>query len=331
METPRLAMIGCGAIAEFHAPAFQAAGFELAAVCSRPGSPRVRPFAERFHIPRVFDQVNELLNAREEWDALLIAVTVDPTLELLERALETQAPILVEKPIACRTADLARLVNRDLPVIVAYNRRFYRPVREAQKEVRNNPPLLAHLALPDFVKTPNRPADDPGYLRDFFWNSVHGLDLARFVFGDLKVEHVQRLTNAHGALAGIGATLSTDTGSVVQFTANWQTPANFALVLDQPGRRFELRPFEAAAVYEGMEIVEASDEVPVRRYLPKKVHSINLDEWDTRFKPGFYAQAQALAALLRGDDPYPAARLEDAYAVVELAEQLAGQTYVSEG
>ena len=108
--------------------------------------------------------------------------------------------------------------------------------------------------------------------------------------------------------------------------ANWQTPANFGLSLHRPGRRFEVLPFEAATVYEGMEVTEPTEEVPIRSYRPKPVERVGLDGMDYRFKPGFVAQAQALAAMVRGRDPGPAARLEDAHAVLNLAERLAGQT-----
>ena len=75
MTRTRVAFIGCGDIAEFHAPAFRAAGFDIAAVCSRPESTRLRSFGERHSIPLVFNRITDLLDAREEWDALLIAVT----------------------------------------------------------------------------------------------------------------------------------------------------------------------------------------------------------------------------------------------------------------
>ena len=55
------------------------------------------------------------------------------------------------------------------------------------------------------------------------------------------------------------------------------------------------------------------------------VEKVELDQWDKTYKPGFYAQAQALAALVRQEDPGQAARLEDAHAVLEIAEQLAGE------
>ena len=327
---PRLALIGCGNIAEFHPAAFRAAGFHLAAVCSRPGSPRLHSFAQRHDIPLVFDHVSDLFAAREHWDAVLIAVSVDATLNILLQALELDVPVLVEKPIAWRSNDLLPLVNRQLSVIVGYNRRFYRTVQEAQKEVLNGPPLLGHLALPEAVRTPGQPSDDLAYLKPFFGNSVHGLDIARYVFGGLRLVDVQRLTNSDGAIQALMAMLTTDRGDILHFTGNWQAPANFSLTLDRPGRRFEMRPFEAATIYEGMEVTPPTAEEPIRTYKPKQVGKVDLDETDYRCKPGFVGQARALAALIRGEDPGPAARLEDAHADLELAEGLVGQALPKE-
>ncbi|MCI0440238.1 MAG: Gfo/Idh/MocA family oxidoreductase [Chloroflexi bacterium] len=325
MSKLRVGIIGCGRICEFHAPALRAAGFELAAVCSRPGSDRARAFAEKHAIPRVFESAQELLDACEEWDALLIAVSVEPTLEILERALEADTPILVEKPVAFRSSDLKPLLGRNLPVIVGYNRRFYKTVQEARKEAASGAPSMARMILPESVSVPKRPSDDPGYLKNFFSNSVHGLDMLRFVFGDVRAEHVQRLADSAGVIHGIAATLRSKSGSIIQFAAMWQSPDNFSLTLDRAGRRFELRPFESAALYEGMEVVGPTPETPIRAYRPKLAARVELEEWDRQLKPGFYAQAQALDALARGECPQDAARLEDAYSALALAEDLAGE------
>lgn len=326
MTKPRIAFIGCGNIAEFHAPAFRAAGFDLAAVCSRPESPSLRPFAQRHNIPLVFDEVSKLLEARKEWDALLISVSIDGTLEVLNAALEAGAPVLVEKPVAWRSEELAPFLSLRLPVIVGYNRRFYRTVRKARDEVLNGPPLLARLELPEAIVAPTQSSDDLSYLRPFFGNSVHGFDLVRYVFGELELVEVQRVTGPEGSIRGLSAVLTSARGDVLHFTGNWQAPANFSLTLDRPGRRFEVRPFEAATVYEGMEVTPPTAENPVRTYKPKQVETVGLEEVDYRYKPGFLNQALALAALVRGDDPGDAARLEDAYAALVLAENLAGQS-----
>ena len=317
-----LAIVGCGDIAEFHAPAFREAGFELSAVCSKYGSNRLQPFASRHEIPLAFDKLEDLLNARKTWDGLLIAVPADVTLDILNLCIASDAPILVEKPVAMRSRDLLPLIHRELPIIVGYNRRFYPTVWEARRMVLSAGPLLAHLEIPDLISTPRETVDDPDYLNLFFTNSVHGLDLARYVFGDLIVEHVQHVTNPSGTILGLAGMMRNDAGSVVQFTANWGAPANFSLTLDRPGYRLDLRPFEVATIYQGMEVREPTPNSPLRTYAPKRVGGIDLEEVDHKFKPGFVEQAKAFAAMIRGEDPGPAARLEDACAALQLAERL---------
>jgi predicted dehydrogenase len=315
----RLGLVGAGGIAEFHVPALRAAGFEVAAVCARPGSTRARDFANRHGIAQVLPDTSSMLAARDRWDALVIAIPIEDTLAVLLEAVATGAPVLVEKPVAYRASDLAPLLGRPLPVQVAYNRRFYRTVAAARDEVRNGPPVMATLTLPESVGMEG--AD--GMLH-FFSNSVHGLDMIRFVFGDVTVTAVKRLSDERGRPCGLAALLQSPRGDVVQFIGNWGAPANFALTIDRPGRRLELRPLEAAAVFTDMQVVEPTIEVPIRTYRPVQSDRVDLDAVDARLKPGFFAQAEAFARLCQGEDPAPAARLEDAHAALVLAEALAG-------
>ena len=75
-----------------------------------------------------------------------------------------------------------------------------------------------------------------------------------------------------------------------------------------------------------MKVLEPTDEFPVRRYVPKQMSTVTLEDVDQKLKPGFFAQAKTLANLLKGINPGPAATLEDAYEVLLLAEELVGQT-----
>ena len=325
MSKPRLAIIGSGNIAEFHVPACKKAGFEISAITASPGSKKVHQFSHRHKIPLIYDSADLLLNASVEWDALLICSSIDSTLDILKKAIEVGAPILVEKPISKRSMDLVPLLKYKGPLIVGYNRRFYRPVQSARQFVENSPPLMATLELPESIRTPNHLGEDPDYLMRFFSNSVHGLDLARYVLGHLSVNNVHHLTNNWGGIISILATMSTDNGSILQFHGNWSTPCNSRLTLDQQGSRFEIKPFEAASVYEGMKVLEPTDEFPVRRYVPKQMSTVTLEDVDQKLKPGFFAQAKTLANLLKGVSPGPAATLEDAYEVLLLAEELVGQ------
>jgi predicted dehydrogenase len=325
----RVGLIGSGIIAASRVPALRTAGLEVTAVASRPGSRSVQAFARDHAIPQVLADWRELIEHSELWDALVISTWPDGTPEVLETALEEDGgtPILVEKPVAWNTARHQRILR--LPhenVIVGYNRRFYASVQRARKECVEGEPLLAQLNVPTVVPVPKEHDPSGRYLQQFYESaSALGIDLTRFVLGDVHVESVMRRTTDAGNIAGLAAILSTERGDVLQMTCNWGTPANYSLTLSWPGRRFELLPFEIGTLYEGMEVIPPSPEYAIRRYLPKPAERIGLQGVDLEQKPGFVGEAHALAAMVRGEPaPAFAARLEDALAVTSLCERLTG-------
>lgn len=112
---------------------------------------------------------------------------------------------------------------------------------------------------------------------------------------------------------------------VVDVIGNWGAPANYSLTLSRPGRFYELSPFEGGTLYEEMQIIQPTTEYPIRRYMPQPAERVTLTGDDLTEKPGFIAEARALKALVQGGSaPDFAARLEDALAVTELCETLAG-------
>lgn len=325
--TYRVGLIGAGIIAEARVPALRAAGLEVAAVAARPGSPNVAPFAAKLGVAQTFDDWRELLAA--PFDALVISTWPDGTPEVLEAALELGVPTLVEKPVAWNSAAHRRLLARPhSQVIVGYNRRFYPMVQAARAEAQGGPPLIAQLTLPTNVVLLDRPDPTGASLQEFFESvSALGLDLTRFVLGDLRVDHVSRLRDGVGNLVGLAALLSTARGDILQLACPWGSAANYSLSLSRHGRRFELLPFEVGSSYAGMEVHPPSDEYPIRRYLPKLQGRINLDGEDLRHKPGFFGEARVLRAMVEGQAPPPfVARLEDAAAVTRLCEELTGVT-----
>lgn len=318
-------LVGVGPISDWHVRALRAAGLEVTAVSSRTGSTRVHDFARRHGIPRVYASWLAMLDEPAHWDALVIATHTDGTADVLSSAMGLKVPILVEKPVGWTAARVAELAaGAHSRVLVGFNRRFYRPVQFLREAAIDGPPALAHLSLPEAIHAGGGGLGRP-YWAPFVSNSCHGLDMVRFVFGPLRIESVSRLTVGSGEIGGLSALLVSRRGDLIQLTGNWGAPANFALTLDRPGRRVELRPFEVATVYEELEVVEPSDDCPVRRYVPRVKERVHLDEVDCREKPGFVPQAMALRALIDGEEnPEVAATLDDAAAAVRLCEELLG-------
>lgn len=325
-EQPRIGVVGVGPISDWHVRALQVAGCAVTAVATRPGSSRLHEFAARHAVPNVYDDWQTMLSRRDEWDALVIATHPDGTPPVLTAALELRVPILVEKPVAWASQTLQTLLEQShSQVIVGFNRRFYHTVERARAEAQGGPPLLATLMLPDAVTAPDGDVADRHYLRPLFDMGCHGLDLLRFVLGEVEIVSARQVCNTREQPTGFTALLTSARGDAVQVIGNWSTPANYALTLHRPGRRVELLPLEVATVYDGMDVSEPTDDFPVRRYLPRATEQIFLSEIDRREKPGFVAQAQVLRSMVYGQRPDPrAATLADALAAARLCEALSG-------
>lgn len=302
----------------------KAAGFNITAVCSRAGSLSPYTFAERHGIPHVFDDPTSLLASGSIWDALLIAVPPEATLPILRQAVPLGVPILVEKPAASNAAELKPLVERRYPVLVGYNRRFYRPVKALRAIVsQSTGAFLGHLVLSEPVEAAGETDPALAFSRRVTSNSVHAFDLLRFVFGRLELSFARPVADAGGRLAGLTAQLrAVDSGSLVSVSATWNAPANLSLTLLHPGLRAVLEPFEELRLYRSMERIEPSAEMPLRRYVPQQSAHVTLDRTDLAFKPGFYRQAEALKSLVRGTAPKDVATLDDAYHALCLAEEV---------
>jgi predicted dehydrogenase len=317
----RLAIVGSGEIAGFHVAAARRAGFVVEHVASRPNSATAKLFGQKFEIPNVWSEPEELIRQCSSWDAIILAVSTEAMVPLLELAIETGKPILAEKPVGLTSVALTHLVDTSAPVLVGFNRRFYTPVQAAKDFIESGGPCLMHLELPEEVRIDQ----STGFreLRSVRLNSVHGFDLVNYLASGLTivdVHHVQSVSNRMGGVV----VLRSARGDLCSISANWNAPANFSLAIDRDGERFELRPLEYGAIYRGMRVVEPTTETPIRKYLPQRVTEIMPDIESINFKPGFVAQCRALVDLTNGESSPIAANLSDAKFALEIAESIMG-------
>jgi hypothetical protein len=104
---------------------------------------------------------------------------------------------------------------------------------------------------------------------------------------------------------------------------NWNSPSNFQLNIEGQGSRLEIKPFEKSTFYQGMEIVEPSNKVPVRTYIPKKISELNsFPKQKDAIKPGFLEQALEMKSILKGKQPKVSASLEDAFNVQKILDNI---------
>jgi predicted dehydrogenase len=307
----RVAIVGCGRIAADHVASFRHAGADVVSVTARPGSANAPRFAGEVGIPLVHDSV-ERLAADPDWDLAVVAVPPESTVPVARRLTETGRPALIEKPGARRADDLEALRPWQDRVAVAYNRRFYRPVRRAAELLAAHGPAIVELVLPE--RSQGSPAASA---ERFVENSVHGIDLVLHLLGPLDILHADGASPARGAVAASAR------GDVVHVLMPWDSPDNMRLTIHWPGRRYELRPFEIGREYTALTVVEPCDATPIRTYQPVVERE---DIVDATVKPGFAEQAAEVMARLGAPSGEPSegilAGLDDAIAALGLAEAI---------
>lgn len=319
MSKKRLAIIGSGNISHFHVPAMREAGFDIVSCCSRLKSKRAIEFSDKFNIPKVYDNFSDLIEKENEWDALLIAISVEPTYKVLEECMGIKKPILVEKPVSISSVQINTLKQNSSLVQVGYNRRFYNSVSYAKNFLKNNSDCYIKMYLPDEIDF-SVSKQNQKYL-SVKENSVHGLDILNYLVPNMQlvsVEEYKQPNNTYGKVAFLHSNI----GHKCIIFFNWNAPSNFSLEINCLPYKLELKPFEKFSLFKGMEIINPTQDYPVRQYVPKIIESGNVFEMGTDFKPGFLEQSIEFMNLVNGKHSKISATLNDAYNTTRLAEQI---------
>jgi len=272
-----LAYIGSSPISEFHIPVLRKAGFNISSISSRKDSKNIKKFAQKFNIKNIIPDWKKLHDIVDNFDAIMIAVDIDVTCEILNNLMEINKPILVEKPVSIKSKEIEKIIEKNNDkIFVAYNRRYYNSVEWVKKFIESKSNVSATFFIPERNQL------------NFYHNSSHIIDLMNYFFKDLKLENTTHFT-IDKKLSGLTAIFKTKRGDIINLISNWNAPSNFKIEVIHKDEKMELNPIEKAHFYKGMEIIEPTIEDPIRKYMPKLIkESENGDE----FKPGFYKQAK---------------------------------------
>jgi len=316
MNKSKIILIGTSPIVKFHVTALRESCLEpIAVASSNKHSSSQEKFASENNIKKNYSNWKKMID-EEKYDGILIASKVESTVEILEYAIKKNIPILVEKPVSFNSHDIKKIIrNSHNMIMVGYNRRFYKTVNTVKNLITNDgKSVIASMVAPESTN-----------IRNFFANTTHSLDLLRYIFGEIKLQHVQKLL-VHNTLKGVVATFSTEKQDIIQFTGNWNASDNFSLSVFQDRKKFELKPYEELNIYDGIDIIEPTFTNPIRKYIPKLSNKINLDPIDKKIKPGFYQQSNAFLELIRKKTKTnSSASLNDALKAIELCEKLVGK------
>ena len=309
-------VIGASPIVIFHIKALKEVGLEpIAIASSNVDSTTIEKFALENNIAKHYSDWKKMLRD-EVFDGILIASRIESTIAILHESIKYNVPILVEKPISFDSDSLRKIIeSAHDKIMVGYNRRFYKTIRHIKKIIDEKKEIvLAYMVTPE---TPT--------IRKFFDNTSHSIDMLRFIFGEIQINFVKKIIS-EGKIRGVVATFITEQNDIIQFIGNWGASDNFSLSTYIGKRKLELRPFEELNIYEGMDIVEPTDESPIRKYIPRMTESIKLENIDSKIKPGFFQQASEFAQMIKTNSkPKNASTLVDAKKTLEICEELVGK------
>lgn len=94
---PKIALIGCGGISEYHLRAYRELGLEVAALCDRHAERAEKRRAEFYPDAAVFTDYRELLR-RNDIEVVDIALHPDERVAVIEAALHARKHVLSQKP-----------------------------------------------------------------------------------------------------------------------------------------------------------------------------------------------------------------------------------------
>lgn len=315
----RLGVIGAGQYAQHHLRALTALeNVEIAALYST-GAPRAQETAARFHIPFLSSDLNTFL--AQDVDAYVVVASAQFLYSVGMSCLATGRPVLLEKPPganAGETRSLAEQAERFKTFgMVCMNRRFYSALEHGLAVLSYWGPIRGlMMEIPQQI-TQDRHArrlSDWDYEHYFVRNSIHGVDLVRYILGDpLRVHSLaHENTEIRNAGASFASILEYERGLVATIVDLWDTPQVWRLKVIAEGGWIEFEPLER-----GWHVKNGRE---------KQV--IMPDPIDQEFRPGVYAQdAHFVRAVRQGRKPaLPACLLPDACKTMELMEQIRGNS-----
>ena len=304
----KLAIIGCGYIANYHVPALKAVGFKISAVSGRSESfHKVKKFAKKFNIENQFKHSNDLIHSNE-WDALLICCPIKHTIDYLKLAAKYKKPILVEKPISDDYTKIKPLTKFN-NIRVAFNRRHYKSVEVARKFLDINKSSIIKVSIPESSDSHIDYSNNKLPFRTYT-NSIHIFDLINFIAGEIKWEHV-KLIRTNKKFTSILAIGFTKNRHHILLDNNYDSPENFSINIISSSKRFELCPIETASLYEGMRITKPTSKNKIRIYNPNLVKTY-FEKDNSNFKAGFYNQSLDFMNFCKGKKSH-SATVMDAY------------------
>jgi predicted dehydrogenase len=310
----RIGVAGAGQYAQHHLKALASyENVEVAALLTT-GGPAAAETAAAFGVPQRLTDLDAF--AALDVDCHLVVVSASAILDVSARLLSTGRPVLLEKPPGISAADTESLIRAADAAgtwgMVGLNRRFYSIVDHGLAALGDLGAIRgAIVEIPQRITSDRQSGRLTPFDYDHFYvrNSIHGVDLIRYVLGDPVRVHSRTWPNAEFGNRGASysALLEYPNGVVGSVVDLWDTPDNTRLRVIAEAGTVDWEPPRKA-------FVESK----------KGRYAIPVDPVDEQFRTGVWAQDLHFVEAVRAGRPpgRPAATLQDALGTMRLVEAI---------
>jgi predicted dehydrogenase len=313
----KIGVIGAGRIVRFHLDTLVDLGFEIHGIAARKNSAGISALVNEYKIPNSYESHLELFKLN--LDALLIASSSTSLLEIWQDALSLGIPILVEKPLFLDSVS-QKFLDADFPnVIVGYNRRFYSSVKQLKIKLESSIGGNFVFNVPELSWEKN--PSSKSVVDNVRNNTVHGIDLLRYVFDDLEFDlSVSKFIGSNQNMNLLVPAGNKEFNGVLNLS--FGAPARYSLDIYDNESNFGLSPLEDYYEFNSIKVQEPTENNPIRRYVPYSDIDFNISRDDVKFKPGFYLQSKELLSLCKGEKALIGASISDAAQVSQIVEEI---------
>ena len=133
-------IVGVGSVGKRHARNLSALGCKIS--CIDLQIERICDLAEEIEIIGQFKSINEAFVLKQKYDGAVIASPTGSHSEALHQLVKHHLSILLEKPVAKSLAEATRMFDlsaeKNIPVLLGYTWRWWKPLRRVQEHINSN-------------------------------------------------------------------------------------------------------------------------------------------------------------------------------------------------
>lgn len=307
----KIGIIGYGKIGENHRSALEAQGAIV--VCSANRSEEGRANSKAAGIPKQYADYHEML-ANEELDGVVCSTSLFSNFKVALDVVGTGLPLLLEKPPGTTEKELEQLIaaqkESNSIVQVATNRVWYTVFDQAIREI-GGLDKVQNIRM-EWSENPYRLMEKRGFtesqvLSRNYSNTIHAFSILNKFAGavhhpQVSIHKGNREYDYEMALQGIS---EREVG--VQFISSWSNPIPWSISVYGNSKYLRFAPLEQC-VCKNLET-------------GKKV-ILEGEDFDKKYKPGFYNQAKHFLSLLDGGSQDDFTKLTSMRSLFEYAKNL---------